>query len=179
LTLTRIASIPLIVISFYVLGNSKFAHIFSATLFILAGITDFLDGYLARAYSIQSNLGKFLDPIADKLLVGAIILMLVHFDRADIFPSLAIICREIIVSGLREFLAEIRISIPVSKLAKVKTFVQIVAIFMLLLGNKGSGMAYVDVMGRIALWIAAALTLFTGYAYLKSGLQHISDTTSE
>lgn len=176
LTFMRIISIPLIVVSFYVLGGSKFAHIFAATIFILAGITDFLDGYLARAWSMQSNLGKFLDPIADKLLIASVILMLVHFGRVDIFPALAIICREIIVSGLREFLAEIRISVPVSKLAKIKTSVQILAIFMLLLGSEGSNLIYLDMIGRVALWIAAALTVFTGYVYLKAGLKHISES---
>ena len=175
LTFTRIASIPLIVMSFYILGSTKASHIFASGLFLYAAITDFLDGYLARAWSMQSNLGKLLDPIADKLLVGSVILMLVHFDRADILPSLAIICREILVSGLREFLAEIRVSVPVSKLAKVKTFVQMVAIFMLLLGSKGSGIVYFDLWGRITLWIAAALTIFTGYIYFHAGIKYIAE----
>jgi cardiolipin synthase len=172
LTISRIIIIPLIVISFY-FENSIFAHRFAAILFLIAGITDFLDGYLARAWHSQTNFGRFLDPIADKLLVGAVILMLVHFGRVDILPALAIVCREILVSGLREFLAEIRISVPVSKLAKIKTAVQITSITILLLGTKGSGFIGTDLIGRISLWIAAALTIFTGYVYLQAGLRHL------
>ena len=139
----------------------------------MACITDFLDGYLARTFSAQSKLGKFLDPVADKLLVGSVILLLVYYGKADILPATAIICREILVSGLREFLAEIRVSVPVSNLAKIKTGFQMSAIFMLLIGSKGSGFIYMDLLGEIALWIAAGLTLFTGYIYLKAGLKHI------
>lgn len=171
LTLSRIIIIPIIIISFYFPDN-LFARRFATILFLLAGITDFLDGYLARMWHSQSNFGRFLDPIADKLLVGAIILMLVHFGRVDILPALAIICREILVSGLREFLAEIRISIPVSKLAKIKTTVQIAAISILLLGSKGSGITGFDTLGRVSLWIAAILTILTGYVYLQAGLRH-------
>jgi CDP-diacylglycerol--glycerol-3-phosphate 3-phosphatidyltransferase len=174
LTISRILIIPIIISCFY-FENSVFAHKLAATLFLIAGATDFLDGYLARAWSIQSRLGRFLDPIADKLLVGAVILMLVHLHRADVFPAIAIICREILVSGLREFLAELNVSMPVSKLAKVKTAVQMIAIFLLLLGSKGSGFEYTDMIASIALWIAAALTIFTGYAYLKAGLKHMSN----
>ncbi len=176
LTISRIIVIPFIVISFFVFESSKIAHIVAATLFLYASITDFLDGYLARIYLIQSRLGAFLDPIADKLLVVASIVMLIHFRMADILPALAIICREILVSGLREFLADIRISIPVSNLAKIKTAVQMAAIFMLLLGSKGSGIAYLSMIGRVSLWVAAALTLLTGYAYLKASLRNLSET---
>ena len=171
LTISRIASIPLILL-FYSL-DSKVGNIISASLFALAGITDFLDGYLARIYAIQSKLGRFLDPIADKLLVGSVIVTLVYFKKADLLPATAIICREILVSGLREFLAEIRVSLPVSNLAKIKTGFQMSAIFMLLYGSIGSGIECLDLLGKIALWIAAGLTLFTGYAYLKAGLKHI------
>lgn len=173
LTLSRILIIPILVGSFYLTG--KLSHQLAAGLFLLASITDFLDGYLARAWSMQSKLGRFLDPIADKLLVAAAILMLVHFGRADVLPALAIICREILVSGLREFLAELRISMPVSRLAKMKTSVQMLAIFLLLLGSQGSGIEATELIGRIALWIAAGLTVFTGYAYLRAGLRHMSD----
>jgi CDP-diacylglycerol--glycerol-3-phosphate 3-phosphatidyltransferase len=173
LTISRIAIIPVIIILFYL--ENSFSHQISAGLFLFAALTDFLDGYLARSWSIQSNLGRFLDPIADKLLVGAIIMMLVHLNKAHILPSLAIICREILVSGLREFLAEIRVSVPVSKLAKLKTFVQMGAMFILILGSAGSGIVYADMLGQITLWIAAALTIFTGYAYLKAGLIYMSD----
>lgn len=171
LTISRIISIPLVLLFYWVGG--KYGEIISAALFMVACITDFLDGYLARIYSIQTRLGRFLDPIADKLLVGSVILLLVYLKKADILPSIAIICREILVSGLREFLAEIRVSVPVSNLAKIKTGFQMSAIFMLLLGSGGSGFIYMDFLGSIALWIAAGLTLFTGYVYLKAGLKYL------
>ncbi len=173
LTLSRIMVIPLLVGSFYIGG--PISHKIAAGLFLLASVTDFFDGYLARAWSIQSRLGRFLDPIADKLLVGASILILVDKGYAHIVPALAIICREILVSGLREFLAELRIGMPVSRMAKLKTGVQMTAIFLLLLGVEGSGIEATEFIGKIALWFAAALTLFTGYAYLQAGLKHMSE----
>lgn len=174
LTLSRILVIPLIVLSFY-FEDSKLTRIISSSLFLYACITDFLDGYLARTLSYQSSLGKFLDPVADKLIVGSVILLLVHEGRADILPSLAIITREILVSGLREFLAEIKISVPVSKLGKIKTFMQMTAIFLILLGSKGSKIEIIDVLGSISLWIAAILTVITGYVYLKAGLIYMKE----
>jgi cardiolipin synthase (CMP-forming) len=171
LTFSRIILIPLILLSYFI--GSKYGYITSAILFMLACITDFLDGYLARTFSIQSKLGRFLDPIADKLLVASVIVILVYYKKADLLPSIAIISREILVSGLREFLAEIRVSMPVSGLAKIKTGFQMSAIFMLLLGSDGSCIDHLDTLGNIALWISAGLTLFTGYAYLKAGMQHI------
>lgn len=173
LTLSRILFIPIIIASFY-FEDSILAHRIAAGLFIIAGITDFLDGYFARMFSIESSIGKLLDPIADKLLVGSVILMLVHFNRIDILPALAIICREILVSGLREFLAELQVSLPVSRLAKLKTTLQIIAIFLLLLATKGSTFAITDLLARVAIWLAAGLTIFTGYAYFKSAIIHIS-----
>jgi len=172
LTISRIIIIPLLVFSFYFF-DSKWAHIISATFFAYAGITDFLDGYLARALSVQSKLGEFLDPIADKLLVGSVIVMLVNYGKVDLFPAIIIICREILVSGLREFLAELRVSVPVSNMAKVKTAVQMASIFMLLLGNDASGFAYTEVLGRITIWIAMILTVITGYAYFKAAMKHL------
>ena len=181
LTFSRVIVIPLIIASFYI-SDQRVAQIVAASLFIFASITDFFDGYLARVWNAQSNLGKFLDPIADKLLVVSSLVMLIYTGRADILPSLAILLREITVSGLREFLAEIKVSVPVSKLAKIKTAVQMSAIFWLLLGTKGLGLAsygmglnYVDEIANSVLWIAAGLTLFTGFAYLKSGLKHIGE----
>ncbi len=171
LTVSRIISIPLILL-FYCLGG-KYGEMVSALLFMLSCITDFLDGYLARKYAIQSRLGRFLDPIADKLLVGAVIVLLVYYKKADLFPAIAIICREILVSGLREFLSEIRVSMPVNNLSRVKTGFQMVAIFMLLFGSEQSGLYYLDELGKMALWIASILTLFTGYIYLKLGLKYI------
>lgn len=171
LTISRVISIPLILFFYYIGG--KYGEIISSVLFLLACITDFLDGYLARTYSIQSKLGTLLDPIADKLLIGSVMILLVYYKKADLLPAIAIICREILVSGLREFLAEIRVSIPVSNLAKIKTGFQMSAIFMLLIGSKGSGFIYMNELGSIALWISAGLTLFTGYIYLRSSIRHL------
>lgn len=173
LTLSRILVIPILVASFYFPG--KMSHWIAAGLFAFASITDFFDGYLARMWKVQSRLGRFLDPIADKLLVVTAILMLVHFDRAHIIPSLAILCREILVSGLREFLAEVNVSVPVSSLSKVKTGVQMLAIFLLILGAEGTGEEMTNITGTAALWLAAVLTVITGYAYLKAGLKHMEN----
>src|SRR5262249_30631552 len=147
----------------------------TAGLFFFACITDFLDGYMARVLSAQSEIGRFLDPIADKLLVATVLLLLVSEHRADILPAIAIVCREILVSGLREFLAEIRVSVPVSKLAKYKTAVQMAAIFFLLLGPAGPAWVPNLWLGQIFLWIAAILTLVTGHAYLKTGVRHLME----
>jgi CDP-diacylglycerol--glycerol-3-phosphate 3-phosphatidyltransferase len=175
LTISRIIVIPLLLLVMY-FDHGKFGHRLAAGLFLYACITDFFDGFLARAWSIQTKLGQFLDPIADKLLVGSVILVLVHFDRADLLPAIAIICREILVSGLREFLAEIRVSVPVSELAKVKTFLQMAAIFILVLGNEGmGGLSYINFVGNIALWLAAGLTLVTGYVYLRASIVHLTN----
>lgn len=186
LTIFRILIIPVLIASFFIEG--RLYHWVAGSLFLLASITDFFDGYLARALKAQSNLGRFLDPIADKLLVASVILMLVHFQeigRYDIIPAVAILCREIMVSGLREFLAEINVSVPVSKLAKIKTGVQMTALFLLLVGVEGPSLEEVEtvakitlteLLGRIALWVSAVLTLMTGYAYLKSGLQYMKES---
>lgn len=177
LTYLRIAVIPALVMVFFLKGN--WGYWLSAGLFLLASITDWLDGYLARVLSAQSNIGRFLDPIADKLLVATALLLLVQSNtddttRADIIPAIAIVCREILVSGLREFLAEIRIGVPVSKLAKWKTAVQMAAIFLLLLGAGGPLWLHADILGRIFLWLAGILTLVTGYVYVKTGWKHLA-----
>jgi cardiolipin synthase (CMP-forming) len=172
LTISRIIAIPLIIICYIIQG--KYGQVFAASLFTIACITDFLDGYLARTLSLQSRLGSFLDPIADKLLVGSVIVLLVYYRKADLLPAIAIICREILVSGLREFLAEVNVSVPVSNLAKFKTGFQMAAILMLLLANDKADLLSLHLIGNIALWIAATLTLFTGYIYLKSGIKHLN-----
>ena len=172
LTYSRIFVIPLIIVTFYIDGFWGFA--LSAGLFWFASVTDFFDGYLARAWHAQSKLGRFLDPIADKLLVATSLLLLVGDNRAHILPAIAILCREILVSGLREFLAELNISVPVSTLAKVKTFAQMLAIFLLLLGPAAPDFMQLKDFGNILLWIAASLTLVTGYAYLRTGLKHMT-----
>jgi CDP-diacylglycerol--glycerol-3-phosphate 3-phosphatidyltransferase len=171
LTIIRILVIPVIVLSFY-LENSKFAHQLGAILFIFASVTDFFDGYIARRFNIVSNFGELFDPIADKLLVGCVLIMLVKKGRVGEIPCLLILAREFLVAGLREFLAQIRVSVPVSRLAKVKTFVQMFALTILILGSKGSGINSLDLIGQIALWIAAALTVITGYSYLKACSDH-------
>lgn len=170
LTFSRILFIPIILFSYFLGGTGYYV---SSSLFLIACITDFLDGYFARVFSIQSKLGSFLDPVADKLLVGSVILVLTYYKKVDLLPSLAIIFREILVSGLREFLAELRVSVPVSKLAKIKTFFQMTAIYLLLLGSPGSNTEILVLIGRVLIWVAAGITLFTGYAYLKAGLKHI------
>lgn len=172
LTYFRILVIPLLVGVFYLPGGywSSYA---CAGLFLLAGITDWLDGYMARLWEVQSNLGRFLDPIADKLLVATALILLVSSGQADVLPAIAIMCREILVSGLREFLAELRVSVPVSNLAKWKTAVQMIAIFLLLFGVGAPAWLPAAVIGNWMLWLAAALTLVTGYVYLKTGLKHM------
>lgn len=169
MTIFRILIIPVIVITFY-FDDIKFAHRIAAILFFLAGLTDFLDGFLARRYNLQSNLGRILDPIADKLLVGSILLMVVKFNKANEIPCMLILAREILISGLREFLAEVRVSVPVSQLAKIKTTVQMFALFILLLSDNGS---LLNLIGHLSLWLAAILTLITGYSYLKASKDYI------
>ena len=170
LTYSRILVIPLMVGAFYLRGEAGF--VFASSLFLYASVTDFLDGYIARMWEAQSSLGRFLDPIADKLLVATALLLLVGEGRADMLPAIAILCREILVSGLREFLAELRISVPVSKLAKYKTAIQMAAIYLLLLGAGGPDWLHAGTLGGFLLWVAAALTLVTGYAYLKTAVTH-------
>jgi cardiolipin synthase len=172
LTLSRIAVIPIIIFSFY-FDDKILAHKVGAYLFLYASVTDFLDGYIARRFNMQSNFGRMLDPIADKLLVIVILFMLAAFRKMQIFPCLLIISREILVSGLREFLAEVKVKIHVSHLAKCKTAIQMVAIFILMLGSKGSGISYFDFLGQIMLWLAAILTIITGFSYFKSSIEHL------
>lgn len=173
LTYSRIIVIPLFIAVFY--WDSKLSHWVAAGLFLYAGITDFFDGYFARAWHATSKIGKFLDPIADKLLVATALLMLVNDGRADVLPAIAIVCREILVSGLREFLAELRIGMPVSQLAKFKTTAQLIAISMLLLAPAFPAWMLPQAIGDGLLWIAAALTLVTGYVYLKTGIKHLAE----
>jgi len=167
LTILRIVAIPLIVMSFY-FEDSKFAHRFGGIIFAAASLTDFFDGYLAMRYDIVSNLGKMLDPIADKVLVGCVLVLLVKAGRADEIPSLLILAREFVVAGLREFLAQVSVSVPVTRLAKIKTAIQMISMTMLIIGSVGSGVSWLDLVGHIFLWISAFLTLVTGYSYLQA-----------
>jgi cardiolipin synthase len=170
LTGARILAVPALVAAFYVPGD--FGKWVTCVLFTAAAVTDFFDGYLARSWSMQSPLGRMLDPIADKLLVGAAILMLVHFDRAPILPALIILCREILVSGLREFLAEVQVGLPVSRLAKWKTGVQMTALGFLLAGTAAPWWLFAEMVGTWGLWLAAVITLVTGFDYLYVSLRH-------
>lgn len=174
LTLSRIVVIPLLLGTLYLPGTAS--SWVPLGLFIAAGITDFFDGYLARRNKQTSNLGKFLDPVADKILIAAVLLFLVAIDRIvdwALIPAVIILCREIAVSGLREFLAELRVGMPVSRLAKWKTAMQILAICFLLAGP--AAQLYFDVLlvGEILLWVAGLLTVWTGYDYLTLGLKHM------
>ena len=175
LTLSRILVIPVVIATFYVPGD--YARWIACVLFSAAGITDWLDGHMARRWQQQSEIGRFLDPIADKLLVSATLFMLTTFGRlsaAAVFPALVILCREILVSGLREYLAGLRVGMPVSRLAKWKTFIQMLAIGFLIVGDAGPGILPVKAIGESLLWVAAVLTIVTGYDYLQAGLPHIT-----
>ena len=178
LTLSRIFVIVPIVGLFWVDGGwPRWATL---GLYAAACITDFFDGYLARARGEISRFGRFLDPVADKLLIASVILMLCAFDHITGFSILAamvILCREILVSGLREFLASLRTSLPVSSLAKWKTTIQMFALGFLIVGFEAPSWIPAAVIGEIGLWAAAALTLITGYDYLAIGVRHMSDNS--
>ncbi len=174
LTLLRIVIIPALVAMLYL--DTAVARWIACALFAVAAVTDYFDGYFARHWNQVSPLGRFLDPIADKLLVAAVILMLVGIDAIRellILPALIILCREILVSGLREYLAEIRVTLPVSKLAKWKTTIQLTALGFLIVGETGPAILPVQLIGEVGLWLAALLTLITGYDYLQHGLKHM------
>ena len=171
LTLSRIAVIPLVVGSFYLEGD--WPRWTACWVFVAAAITDWFDGYLARTRNLESSLGRFLDPIADKLLVGSTLFMLATFDRigpASILPALIILLREILVSGMREFLAELRVRMPVTRLAKWKTGFQMVALPVLLVGDAGPVILHPKLLGEACLWVAAALTIITGWDYFLAGM---------
>ncbi|MGB8276239.1 MAG: CDP-diacylglycerol--glycerol-3-phosphate 3-phosphatidyltransferase [Alphaproteobacteria bacterium] len=175
LTLSRIIAIPLLAALFFIPGDgAKWA---AMLLFAAAGLTDFLDGYFARSRRQISRLGRFLDPVADKLLVAAVLFLLVAFGRIagwTVLPALVILCREILVSGLREFLAGLRVRVPVSRLAKWKTAIQMVAIGFLIVGDASPEGIPALAIGAVGLWVAAALTLITGYDYLRAGLKYMT-----
>lgn len=172
LTIMRIIIIPIIVMTFY-FEDSWLAHVTAATLFAIASITDFFDGYIARKFNLISNMGIMLDPIADKVLVGTVILMIVSHGMADEIPCLLILARELTVAGLREFLAQVHISVPVTRLSKIKTCIQMLALTLILLGSKGSLIPAMDIIAHITLWVAAILTVFTGISYLKASSKYL------
>jgi cardiolipin synthase len=173
LTFLRIALIPAIVIAFYT--QSPMGHWVATICFFVACLSDFLDGYFARLLSQTSKLGQFFDPVADKLLVSSVLLLLAGFGyihSLTLIPALIILCREIFVSGLREFLSSIEVSIPVSRLSKWKTGLQMVALSFLIL-SPHSGIYGCQIIGEIFLWASAILTAITGYSYLRIGLKHM------
>jgi len=178
LTLSRIAAIPLLVVM--VALRTPGCDLAACVVFGIAGITDYLDGRIARDRRQTSDFGRMLDPIADKLLVGASLMMLVGMGRVSfwgLYPAIVIMLREILVSGLREYLAGVRVGLPVTRLAKWKTGVQMAAIGTLLAGDTTAAVIGVpwlpaSVIGEAMLWIAALLTLLTGWDYLVAGLHH-------
>lgn len=159
--------------------SSDFARWSALGIFTVASLTDFLDGYLARIWKQTSNIGRMLDPIADKLLVSTCLLLLAaDTDKTiagwSLWAAIIILCREILVSGLREYLAELKVSVPVTWVAKWKTTVQMLAIGFLLAGSAGDKVfEYTTHTGLVLLWAAALITLYTGYDYFRAGLRHI------
>lgn len=179
LTLFRVIAIPGIVALFYL--ETPLGQWLACGLFALAAITDFFDGYLARAWSQQSAFGRFLDPVADKLLVAATLLLLTGFGQVSgitVLPAVVILSREIVVSGLREFLATVNIGVPVSTLAKWKTMLQMLSIGFLIVGDAGPDFLPTRLIGEGCLWMAAVLTLITGYDYFRAGMRHIEKMDS-
>jgi len=180
LTYGRIAAVPAVVACLYwqsLLDGPLWLRWVALFIFITAGVTDILDGYLARAWHQVSSLGRMLDPIADKLLVSACLLMLAADGTIrgwSLWAAIIILCREILVSGLREFLAELRVSVPVTQLAKWKTTAQLVAVGFLLAGPAGDVLfTYVTLTGVTLLWMSALLTLYTGWDYMRAGVRYL------
>ena len=176
LTYGRLAAVP-VVVAFLFWPQVAWARWTALAIYTLAAITDFFDGYLARAWSQQSSLGRMLDPIADKLLVAAVLLALTA-DRTISGPSLwaaiVILCREILVSGLREYLAELRVPVPVTAVAKWKTTVQLISLGFLIAGSAGEAVLPGSTkVGILLLWVAAILTLYTGWDYMKASYDHV------
>ena len=182
LTYGRILAVPLILLCFYLELRTRptdLARWAAFAIFLAASITDYLDGYLARIWKQTSNIGRMLDPIADKLLVSAVLLLLAYdrtIDKWSLWAAIIILCREILVSGLREYLAELKVSVPVTRLAKWKTTIQMLAIGFLLAGPAGDKiLPYTTEIGLTLLWLSALVTLYTGYDYFRAGLKHIID----
>jgi CDP-diacylglycerol--glycerol-3-phosphate 3-phosphatidyltransferase/cardiolipin synthase len=171
-----VAAVPLVV-AFLFWPSEAWARWTALAIYAVAAITDFLDGYLARVWAQQSSLGRMLDPIADKLLVAAALLALTA-DRTiaglSLWAAIVILCREILVSGLREYLAELHVPVPVTAVAKWKTTAQMIAIGFLIAGSAGEAVLPGSIMiGKVLLWIAAILTLYTGWDYMKASYDHV------
>jgi CDP-diacylglycerol---glycerol-3-phosphate 3-phosphatidyltransferase len=181
LTYARIAAVPVVVAAMFwqaILDGGLWLRWAALAVFIAAGVTDFFDGYLARAWGQQSSLGRMLDPIADKLLVASCLLMLAAEDTIHgwaLLAAVVILCREVLVSGLREYLAELRVSVPVTRLAKWKTTLQLIAVGFLICGDAGDAIVpVVTQVGIVLLWLSALLTLYTGWDYLQAGVHHLT-----
>ena len=181
LTIGRIIIVPIFVFTFFLPGF--FGDLIPFFLFVAASFTDFLDGLLARLFKEESKLGELLDPIADKILVASALVLLIMngtIKNYEVIAAIIILTREILISGLREFLAKGQISLPVSSLAKFKTFIQMFSIAILLTGGTGNKLINfqdynAQTIGIILLWISAFLTLYTGYEYLRKGIVHAID----
>ena len=178
LTIGRILLVPFFVLAFYLPGF--YGDLTAFALFVIASFTDFLDGMLARMMGEESKLGELLDPIADKIIVATALILLVMdgtIRHYEVIAAITILTREILISGLREFLAKGQIKLPVSNLAKMKTFLQMIAISLLLTGETGNKILNfqdynAQTIGIILLWLSAFLTLYTGYEYLRKGIDH-------
>lgn len=181
LTYLRIVAVPAVVAAFYLEGDTGRWLAFG--LFAAASVTDYFDGYLARLWKQQSTLGRMLDPIADKLLVSVCLLVLTYHGTIggfSLWAAVIILMREIFVSGLREFLADLKVSVPVTRLAKWKTTLQLVAIGILLLGPTGDKLVTgITELGIAMLWTAALVTLYTGYDYFRSGVVYLMEAGHE
>jgi len=185
LTIGRIIIVPIFVLTFFIPGF--FGDLIPFFLFVVASFTDYLDGLLARLFKEESKLGELLDPIADKILVSAALILLVMngtIKNFEVIAAIIILTREILVSGLREFLAKVSIDMPVSNLAKLKTFIQMLAIAILLTGDSGNKILNfqdynAQITGIILLWFSAFLTLYTGYDYLIKGIDHAMSEDEE
>ena len=185
LTIGRIIIVPIFVFTFYLPGF--YGDILPFALFVIASFTDFLDGLLARMYKEESKLGELLDPIADKIIVATALLLLVMdqtIKNYEVIAAIIILTREVLISGLREFLAKGKIKLPVSNLAKLKTFLQMFSISLLLLGDTGNKILNfqdynAQTIGIILLWLSAFLTLYTGYDYLRKGIDHAINEDSK
>ena len=181
LTIGRIIIVPIFVLTFFLPGF--FGDLIPFVLFILASFTDYLDGLLARVFKEESKLGELLDPIADKILVSAALLLLIMngtIKNLEVIAAIIILTREILISGLREFLAKGQITMQVTSLSKLKTFIQMVSIAILLTGDSGNKIINfqdynAQTIGIILLWLSAFLTLYTGYDYLRKGIDHAID----
>jgi len=178
LTIGRIIIVPFFVLAFYLPGF--YGDLTAFALFVIASFTDFLDGMLARMMGQESRLGELLDPIADKIIVATALILLVMsgtIRHYEVIAAIIILTREILISGLREFLARGQIKLPVTNLAKLKTFLQMLAIALLLTGETGNKILNfqdynAQTIGMILLWLSAFLTLYTGYEYLRKGIDH-------